>query len=213
MPSVIGFVHQKGGVGKTTIAVCLAGEFAKRGREITLIDADKTGSARSWSDLDQLQFPVTYMPINEGHGRSWANSMRKIGGDAVLIDCAPNDYSTGAVAALADLAILPCGPSGLDIEGTMQALEIINEARSRRSAPLPVIIVPNRIDSRTLEGRQVIEELKQIGEHVASPVGYRIDFVRAYSTGEAVSTYAPRSVADAEVGALADVVLKFLPKK
>ncbi len=60
MQSVIAIVHQKGGVGKTTVSVCLAGELARRGIPLSLIDADKTGSARSWADPGRLQFPVVY---------------------------------------------------------------------------------------------------------------------------------------------------------
>jgi Mrp family chromosome partitioning ATPase len=60
MQSVIAIVHQKGGVGKTTVSVCVAGELTRRGIALSLIDADKTGSARSWADPGRLQFPVVY---------------------------------------------------------------------------------------------------------------------------------------------------------
>lgn len=212
MSAIIGFVHQKGGVGKTTLAICVAGELAKRGRGLTLVDADKSGGARSWSELGKLKFPVIHNPIKEGEVRAWAHSIKKIRSDTVLIDCAPNDYSIGAVAALANVAVLPCGPSGLDIEGTVQALQIIDEVRARRKIPLSVVVVPNRIDGRTLEGRQLIEELKEIGETVGPILGYRTDFVRAYSTGEAISTFSPGGPAHREIGALADVLLKHLPR-
>jgi chromosome partitioning protein len=213
MQSVIAIVHQKGGVGKTTVSVCLAGELSRRGIALSLIDADKTGSARSWADPGKLQFPVIYQPVAEGEVRTWATSIRKMRDRLLVIDCAPNDYSIGAATALADLAILPCGPSGLDIEGTMQALRIIDTVRARRAKALPVVIVPTRVDSRTLEGRQVLNELEQFGERVAAPLGYRTDFVRAYSEGEAVSTFAPGSVADGEIRALADDVLLMLPEQ
>jgi chromosome partitioning protein len=213
MQSVIAIVHQKGGVGKTTVSVCLAGELTRRGIALSLIDADKTGSARSWADPGRLQFPVIYQPVVEGEVRDWAASIKKMRDRLLVIDCAPNDYSIGAATALADLAILPCGPSGLDLEGTMQALRIIETVRARRAKPLPVVIVPTRVDSRTLEGRQVLTELKQFGETVSAPLSYRTDFVRAYSEGESVSTFAPGSVADGEIRALADDVLTILPEQ
>ena len=213
MQSVIAIVHQKGGVGKTTVSVCLAGELTRRGIALSLIDADKTGSARSWADPGRLQFPVVYQPVVEGEVRTWATSIKKMRDRLLVIDCAPNDYSIGAATALADLAILPCGPSGLDLEGTMQALRIIDTVRARRAKALPVVIVPTRVDSRTLEGRQVLAELAQFGERVSAPLSYRTDFVRAYSEGEAVSTFAPGSVADGEIRALADDVLLMLPEQ
>ena len=133
MQSVIAIVHQKGGVGKTTVSVCLAGELTRRGIALSLIDADKTGSARSWADPGKLQFPVVSQPVVEGEVRTWATSIKKMRDRLLVIDCAPNDYSIGAATALADLAILPCGPSGLDIDGTMQALLIIVTVRARRA--------------------------------------------------------------------------------
>lgn len=211
MPSVVSVVHQKGGVGKTTVSVCLAGELARRGIGPTLIDADKTGSARSWADPGRLEFPVIYQPVIEGDVRGWATSINRMNGRLLVIDCAPNGYSVGAACALADVAILPCGPSGLDLEGTLQALRVVETVRARRDKPLPVIIVPTRVDARTLEGRQVLEELEAFGEKVAAPLRYRVDFVRAYSAGESIGTFAPGSAADEEIRALADAVLLSLP--
>ena len=208
--TVISVVHQKGGVGKTTISVCLAGELAERDIELSLIDADKTGSARSWADPGKLQYPVIYQPVSEGGGRSWAEAVNRMRDRLLIIDCAPNDYSIGAATALSDVAIVPCGPSGLDIEGTTQALRIINAVRNQRAKPLPVVIVPTRIDFRTLEGRQIVEELQEFGEKVSRPLRYRMDYVRAFSEGESVNTYSPDGMAALEVRALADIVLQSL---
>ena len=44
MRLVISVIHQKGGVGKTTLSVCLAGELAQRGMDPLLVDADPTES-------------------------------------------------------------------------------------------------------------------------------------------------------------------------
>ena len=46
---VIALLNQKGGAGKTTLSTHLAGEFARQGRRVTLIDADPQGSALDWA--------------------------------------------------------------------------------------------------------------------------------------------------------------------
>jgi chromosome partitioning protein len=46
---IVALLNQKGGVGKTTLALHLAGEWARRGQRVTVIDADPQGSALDWS--------------------------------------------------------------------------------------------------------------------------------------------------------------------
>jgi chromosome partitioning protein len=116
----------------------------------------------------------------------------------------------GAALALSDLVLVPCTASGLDLEATARTLAIVDSVRRQRKAALNLILVPNRVDRRTLEGRQLVEELKSFGEIVSSPVSNRSDFVRAFATGQSVCDYAAGGAADLEIIALCDLVTKTL---
>jgi chromosome partitioning protein len=114
----------------------------------------------------------------------------------------------GASIALSNLILVPCTASGLDLEATAQTLAIIDAARERRRDRIKVILIPNRLDRRTLEGRQLIDELSEFGEIVAPAVGSRSAFVRSFTSGQSVASFMPGAAADQEIQKLADVVEK-----
>jgi chromosome partitioning protein len=122
--------------------------------------------------------------------------------DYLVIDTAPNDQALAASIALSHVVLLPCTASGLDIEATNRALEILEAVRLRRRDSVQVAIVPNRVDMRTLEGRQLVDELRQTGERIGPPVGNRSAFESAFSKGMPVCDHAPGGNADMEIRAL-----------
>ncbi|MGB7101984.1 MAG: ParA family protein [Xanthobacteraceae bacterium] len=209
MRRVISIAQRKGGVGKTTLAVCVAGELKARGYDVALLDSDPQGSAGRWAELGNLGFPVSELVLGEQSVVTWAKEVQRVKADCVVIDTAPNDRSLGAACAISDLVLVPCTPSGLDLEATVRTLEIVDALRVRPDGVPRLILVPNRVDRRTLEGRQLVDELTAFGEHVSLPIGYRTAFIRAFSSGFAVSAWAGEP-AYGEIGSLTDLVERFL---
>jgi len=206
MSTIIAIAQRKGGVGKTTIAVCITAELARRGHGIALVDADPQRSASLWAEPGQLEFPVYEIGLGTDSVAIWTRDVLDVQSDLLVIDTAPNEREMGASIALANLILVPCTASGLDVEATATTLAIIEAVRARRTAPAKVILVPNRVDVRTLEGRQLVQELKAFGEIVAPAVCARSAFVRAFSVGQSVASFAPDEPADFEIRALADTV-------
>jgi chromosome partitioning protein len=69
-----------------------------------------------------------------------------------------------------------------------------------------LILVPNRVDTRTLEGRQLVDELTGFGETVSGTIGNRSAFVRAFSAGRAVGEMPESIAADLEIQRLCDLI-------
>jgi chromosome partitioning protein len=212
---IITVAQRKGGVGKTTIAVNIAGELSRRDFNVALVDSDPQASACQWAELGNLEFPVYEIGL-ENFARSaiasWVQDIRRVDAEIVVIDTAPGERQLGASISIADLILVPCTASGLDIEATERTMGIIQAARHRRAAPLDVILVPNRTDRRTLEGRQLAEELQRFGEMVAPELGQRSAFVRAFATGQCVASYASGEAADFEINRLCNLVVRVIGK-
>jgi chromosome partitioning protein len=204
---VISVVQRKGGVGKTTIAICLAGELQRRGYRVDVIDADPQRSAAEWASPGQLPFRVSELPLKIGGAALWADTIRSRPGTATtIIDTPPHEYAVGAAVAVADVVVLPCTPSGLDLSATEQAVAAIAFARRKRGVEVPALLVPNRVDPRTLEGQQIVEALDELGEIVCQPIASRLSYVRAFSAGVLPAGEA----ASIEIARLGDQVLRVL---
>ncbi len=114
---VIGVIGRKGGSGKTTIAVHLAAVFATRGRNVVVVDADTQRSATYWAEPGNLPMQVVHRPLEHAREiQAWSRAVRGIGADLLVLDAPPHlNEALGGVIGLSDVALVPCGPSGLDL--------------------------------------------------------------------------------------------------
>jgi len=130
--------------------------------------------------------------------------------DVVLVDTPPGipDLAYQAML-LADLVLLPCGPSPLDLFPMKEAMALALKARTQRRAKKPRIrLVPSKVLRNTNLGRGLTSSLEKMGKKVLPEIGQRIAVAEAVMTGLTVREYAPGSAAHVEFEELAKAVDK-----
>jgi chromosome partitioning protein len=213
--AIIAVAGRKGGVGKSAIAGNLAAEFAAMKRSVRVLDADPQHSLVAWAAQGDGMLARAVEKVEGGAGtlRERARQAEK-DADIVLIDTPPGAPEIAYEAALAaDLMLLPCGPSPLDLFALKEALSMTLKARAERRSKKPRIrFVPSKVLMSTNLGRGLESSLKNMGKKVLPPIGQRIVVAEAVLSGLTVAEYAPNSAAHEEFRELAKAVDKILKK-
>lgn len=193
----IAVVSQKGGVGKSTLALHLAVEFTAQGKKVAVIDLDAQCSAANWGDRRQADFPVV-ISAQANRLKKEIDRIRQHGGDVVIIDTAPSSDSAAIEAVRAsDLTVVPCRPSAFDVEA------VANTRRIVELAGKPYVVVLNFVQPFGHDADNAAEFLSGLGAEVA-PVrlGQRIAYQRAMIDGQSAKEYDPTGKASEEVSSL-----------
>jgi chromosome partitioning protein len=203
---IVALLNQKGGVGKTTIALHLAGQWARQGRRTLLIDADPQGSALDWSQQrSQEQLPRLFGVVGLARDtlhREAPELARHV--DHVVIDGPPRVAGLLRSALLAaDLVIIPVQPSPFDGWASAEMLALLAEARMFRPG-LAARFVLNRCSARTVIARETGAALEAHDPPLlASRIGQRVVYAGAARSGRLAFECAPEGHAAAEMAALA----------
>jgi chromosome partitioning protein len=206
---IIGVLNQKGGVGKTTIAVNIAASLAHTGARVLLIDADPQGSALDWAAAraDDPLFSVVGFPRPSIHKE--LNSLGQ-GYDHVIIDGPPRvtDLVRSAIMA-SDIILIPVQPSPYDIWAADEVVKLVEEARIYKET-LKSCFVINRKIANTAIGRDVGESLKEYPiPALNATVTQRVVFAEASAQGKAVFEVDADSAATHEIEAVKDELMEF----
>ncbi|MEQ8399696.1 MAG: ParA family partition ATPase [Silicimonas sp.] len=207
---ILGFLNQKGGVGKTTLATHVAGELARTNARVLLIDADPQASALDWSErrvgegLPRL-FDVVGLAKETLHDQVPSLSR---GYDHVVIDGPPRVTALARSAMLAsDLVLIPVQPSPYDVWASQQVVTLVTEARIFRPELRAAFLVNRRIVN-TVIGRDVHEALSELGMPALSvPVSQRVAFAESVAIGRLVRESHPESAAAKEIAAVASEIM------
>lgn len=161
--AIIALTSQKGGSGKTTVAIQLAAGLSRRGWRVAVADLDPQGSASRWIEAAPASDPFPAGLLRPaGSGGAIEAELRAAAkqADFVVVDCPPSieHPHVGAALAVCDLALMPVVPNPTDLWATRASERLILEHRARRPA-LAGVLLPNRVMRTALAG-DVLEVMR-----------------------------------------------------
>ena len=199
----IAIISQKGGAGKTTIALNLAVAAAQFGHQSLVIDIDPQSSAKGWHDLRTEELPVV-ISAQASRLNALLETARQNGAMLTIIDTAPHSESAALAAArAADLVLIPCRPSLLDLKAITTSIDLAALAQT------PALGVLNTVPVRGSLKDEAETVLQGYGlDLVPVCLGHRIAFVHFLTAGKSVLEYEPSGKAAAEIQALYEAVCR-----
>lgn len=205
MGKVVTVAQQKGGSGKTTIAVNLAVECRRRGMRVALLDTDPQGSLGRWflSRRERMGEAGMEFSTASAWGVGYECEKLKKQADLVIIDTPPKvDADLRPALREADLVLVPVAASMVDLWATDGVFDLI-EREGRRA-----VIVLNRVKAGTRLQAQVAAAAAEVGGVAEASFGQRI--IYAETLGQGLGAAEARGQAATEVSRLADEVLGLL---
>lgn len=193
----IAILSQKGGAGKTTLAIHLAGAAEHSGLRAVIVDLDPQASAKGWHDQRGREAPAV-ISAHASRLNDVLRTAREHDADLCIIDTAPHsDTDALAAAKAADLVLIPCRTGILDIRAIASSVDILQLAKR------PALIVLNAVPHQGSLPDQAEEALQSYAIPIAKArLGQRAAFGHALTAGQTIQEFEPSGPAAAEIRAL-----------
>ena len=187
---------QKGGAGKTTLAVHLAAEAATT-RRVLVMDLDPQGSAMEWANRRGDKAP----DVMAAHPATIAKEIERAkddGYELVILDTAPHaDHAALQAARSADLVVIPCRPATFDIAAISATLDLCKLANKQALVVLNAAPIRSKVVAEA--GEAVAEKGGQVSRVV---IHQRVAFQHCLIDGRTAAEFEPGGAAAIEIAAL-----------
>jgi len=207
---VITIAQQKGGSGKTTLALNLAIEAVNRGLKVAVVDTDPQGSLGRWfmTRLQHHAKPDLELSTASAWGVAYEVGKLAEHVDLVVVDTPPKaDSDLRPALRVADLIVVPVAASHVDLWATEGVLDLAR--RENR----PALIALNRIKSNTRLGQEIAQSAAHLDATLAqATIANRIAYAEAPGDGKAVREMPRAKKAADEIKALYDEIMGILSR-
>ncbi len=213
---ILAFVSQKGGVGKSTLAVAVAWELQARGDRVLVVDSDPQATVRVTGEVATENGAPAPSIVALGRDMHRPDQIPLLaqGFDHVVIDT-PGRLGDVQRSALmvADMAVVPVGQSAADAWGISETIELIRQARTHRPELRAALVITRKMPRTTL-GKSAREVLAASGlELLGAETTYRVAWQEALAAGSGPAQYAPRDRAALEARSLVDELFHPQPER
>jgi chromosome partitioning protein len=193
----LAIISQKGGAGKTTLALHLAVAAEIAGKSTAVIDLDPQASATSWKDLRQAQTPAV-VSAQAARLQQVLQTAREHGAALAIIDTAPHSESAALAAARqSDLVLIPCRPAILDLKAIGSTVDLAKLAGKE-----PHVIL-NAVPPRGTLGEEAAAAILGYNVSVAPvTICHRAAYMHALNAGQTAQEYDPEGKAAEEIKVL-----------
>jgi chromosome partitioning protein len=206
---ILTIAQQKGGSGKTNIAINLAVTLSKMRYKVSVIDIDPQGSSTQWHNIREENLGKDYTGINFLTSQGWKVDSDilclKNNNDFIIIDSPPHTQSDAKSAIrAASLVLIPVQPSPTDLWATKATIDLCQKEN------IPYSVVLNRVSPNSKLASLAQSELNNV---LKTQIGNRVIFASSMSEGKSVIEIQPKGQATEEIKALTSEILKALKNK
>lgn len=212
---IVTVFNQKGGCGKTTVSMHIAGTLGLRGNKTLLVDMDEQGTATRWASQapEDKPFPASVIGLAPSGG-AMHREVRKFVADYdyIVVDCpAVHSPSSSSALLISDIALIPVVPSPPDLWAAVAAKALAQQAQVTNET-LRIRVLANMVQRRVSLAKQAIEILGDDGDIplMDSMIGSRSAFRECQAIGATVHGVSGAREAVSEVDTMVDEVLQLL---